>query len=89
MAEKIAFVAGSVSQVDETIDYGQEPTITGRKCNMVKGCKNDAVFTAVDNSPEARTDKGEAAVYDACEEHAGKVWRLGLQVIPINAHVPG
>lgn len=76
----------------DEVQYADEATVKGRTCNMVASCKQDAEFTAVDNSPEARsatdkTAKGEPVVHDACEDHMGKIWRLGLQVVPVNAHV--
>lgn len=90
--QQMAGIVGQVSEIQQGVTYSPEPTITGRPCNMVEGCEKDAEFTAVDNSPEARQDeaktsKGEPVVHDACEEHAPKIWRQGLQVIPINAHL--
>lgn len=92
--QRMAGVVGAVEEIQRGVDYGQEPTIRGRYCNMEASCKQEAEFTAVDNSPEARADTtktadGEAVTHDACEKHVGKIWRLGLQVTPINAHVRG
>jgi hypothetical protein len=91
--QRMEGVLGHLEDAQKGVDYGKGPTVRGRNCNMTAACKKDAEFTAVDNSPQARADAGktevgEPVVHDACEDHAGKIWRLGLQVVAINAHVP-
>jgi hypothetical protein len=97
---QMAGVVGQIDEIQKGVTYSDRPTVRGRRCNMLDDagddvpiCKNEAEFTAVDNRPGARkdtakTDAGEPVVHDACENHVGKIWRLGLQVVPINAHVP-